>query len=139
MALSERAEAGAHLQPIQPDLGCAISILLKAESALPFLPTSPPLPAVSTAQDSGPLGQILASGHRAWEAAVQWLLSPEPSPCGAKFPPAMWNYEPGTVVRPHRVCFPQAALAEFTTLPGESKQTSVHFVRNQQGAFLDLA
>lgn len=100
---------------------------------------SPAQPALSTAWVSWATWSNPGSRTQGLGAAVQWLLSPEPSPRDAKFPPAMWKYEPGTVVRPHRVCFPQAALAEVTILPSESKKTSLHFIRNQQGAFLDLA
>lgn len=88
----------------------------------PHQPTSPVRQQRALPNSRGPLGQTVALGHGAGEAAVQWLLSPEPSPHGAKLPPTIWNYEPSTAVRLHRARFPRAALAEVTILPGKSKK-----------------
>lgn len=88
----------------------------------PHQPTSPVRQQRALPKTHGPLGQTMASGPRAREAAVQWLLSPDLSPHGAKLPPTIWNYEPSTTVRLHHACCPRAALAEVTIPPGESKK-----------------
>lgn len=109
--------------PARP--GCSISVLLKGDSTPPFLPTSPPSSVRqqrALPKSHGPLGQTMSSGPRAGEAALQWLLSPDLSPHGAKLPPTIWNYKPSTTVRLHHACCPRAALAEVTILPGKSKK-----------------
>lgn len=117
MALQEKALAGG-LQPCQPALGCSISILLKGEAALPFLPTTQAAETPSRTRE--PLAQTTAWGHRAREAAEQRLLLPELSPHGAKLPPPMWTRDQAAPC-----CLPRAAVAEVAVLPGESTKLAL--------------
>lgn len=112
----------------------------RVHSALPpHQPTSPLGQQRALPGTRGPLAQTTASAHGARQAAVRRLLPPELSPPGTKLPPTLWNYEPSTAVRLQHACFSPSCLGRSHRPSRREQKNWLHLVRNQQGAFLDLA
>lgn len=81
---------------------------LKGRACSP-LPPHQPTPA-SSEHCPGLLGHLDKSWLQGLGSSSAVAALSRAKATGAKFPPALWNYEPGTVVRPHHACFSPSCL-----------------------------